>query len=945
MKVFKVIGVFFGVILTLIVVAAIALWLTFDPNDYKGYIAEWVSERTGREFVIDDDLELTFFPWLGVTTGHIRLGNAPGFGDDPFTAIERMTVSVRLLPLLRRQVEISTIRVDGLELNLATDAQGVTNWADLVASRPVAAAGGSTDGQRASLLESLNIAGIDLNNGLIFWRTNTSDVRYVISELSAETGPISPDRPVDAELAFRLVGVDPQLSADVNASGTLVIDSATSSFDTRNLRVAFNLADGRGNERAAGSLQIGNVRVASSGEIEVGRGNLTAMLVAPPIGPERSEVQVDWSSALLSREAETLRVEDLATGVAGMTARWDLSGEALFSSPELHGSVRVADQPLTAIADALELEIDRDARRNLGTVSLDAAFMARPQSRELTLTGLNARALGVGLSGGLSAAADGSVDGRFATDAFDPAQLLALLPQDSIVGIDTAALGRISASAQLRYSPEEQRLELRDIDLAALDTHLTGNLNRSGAEDYEGSIVVASLDSNRLAAVLGDRLPPALPSSALGELALSAQFAYVPGARTLGLSNLAARAAGLDLQGALSLAGIGDTPSWSGRIEVMPFDPERLLARFDHAAPARTDPTTLRRARGSAQIDGDASRATARDLRLVLDDSTITGQLTVGFGEPADYAFDLAIDKLDADRYMPPAAEPPPEGAAPVAADVALPTEPLKTMSLDGRLAIGDLRIAGLSLQTVAAAIDVGDGLGVVDSAKAKLYGGSFAGRIELDTRGEQPRLALDGTAETIQLEPLLADLRGEANMTGSGSFDLDLAGNGAQLSSVLDSSAGRVSFALRDGQLRGFNLGRALCSAYNATQSLPRPASTGAEVTAFQVLRGSAEVSEGIARTDDLEATMAFMSVTGRGQSDLLSRDINYDLVATLTGGVGINGCESMDPLIGDSVPVRVTGTILAPEIAPDYSAIVRGRIRNELQDRLRERLEQLGR
>ena len=110
--------------------------------------------------------------------------------------------------------------------------------------------------------------------------------------------------------------------------------------------------------------------------------------------------------------------------------------------------------------------------------------------------------------------------------------------------------------------------------------------------------------------------------------------------------------------------------------------------------------------------------------------------------------------------------------------------------------------------------------------------------------------------------------------------------------------------------------------------------------MTRYTLLRGSAEVVEGIARTQDLEGTTGFMRVTGSGQSDLVSREVNYDLVATLTSSIAIETCDSMDRLIGDSVPVRVTGTILAPEIAPDYGQILRNRVRDELQDRLRERL-----
>ena len=51
-------------------------------------MAALVEARTGREFVIEDDLELTFFPWLGVEIGGIRLGNAEGFGDEDFLSAD-----------------------------------------------------------------------------------------------------------------------------------------------------------------------------------------------------------------------------------------------------------------------------------------------------------------------------------------------------------------------------------------------------------------------------------------------------------------------------------------------------------------------------------------------------------------------------------------------------------------------------------------------------------------------------------------------------------------------------------------------------------------------------------------------------------------------------------------------------------------------------------------
>ena len=90
--------------------------------------------RTGREFAIEDDLALTFFPWLGVETGSLRLGNAAGFGDDDFASVSSVVMRVRLLPLFRGRLEVGAVVLDGLELNLARTADGTGQLVDLTGS-------------------------------------------------------------------------------------------------------------------------------------------------------------------------------------------------------------------------------------------------------------------------------------------------------------------------------------------------------------------------------------------------------------------------------------------------------------------------------------------------------------------------------------------------------------------------------------------------------------------------------------------------------------------------------------------------------------------------------------------------------------------------------------------------------------------------------------------
>ena len=128
----KVLLFFLGLV-ALLVIAAISFVLLFDPNDFREDIAAEVQRTTGRELVIEGELELTLFPWLAINIGKTTLGNAPGFGDEPFASFEQARLSVHVLPmLLDREVSVGTALLDSLQLNLAVTKDGRSNWQDLV---------------------------------------------------------------------------------------------------------------------------------------------------------------------------------------------------------------------------------------------------------------------------------------------------------------------------------------------------------------------------------------------------------------------------------------------------------------------------------------------------------------------------------------------------------------------------------------------------------------------------------------------------------------------------------------------------------------------------------------------------------------------------------------------------------------------------------------------
>ncbi len=214
-----------GIALLVIVGAGSALLLFFDPNDYKPEIISLVKEHTGRELSIPGKISVSLFPWLGVKLGEAQLSNAPGFGKQPFAAVQSAQLHVKLLPLLKKQVEVGTISLRGLTLRLGKDKAGKTNWDDLVSKEQ--------DKKRESPLANLSalaVGGVDVRDATIIWEDKASGASYTVSQLALRTGALADKRPFDLAAAVyqlldtslkieiargkeRLAGLDAKLSA------------------------------------------------------------------------------------------------------------------------------------------------------------------------------------------------------------------------------------------------------------------------------------------------------------------------------------------------------------------------------------------------------------------------------------------------------------------------------------------------------------------------------------------------------------------------------------------------------------------------------------------------------------------------------------------------------------------------------------------------------------
>ena len=113
---------------TALVVAAIAIIKSIDINEYRGDIAQAVKEATGRNLVIDGEMDLEISLEPTVVVSDVSFSNPSGMSRAAMATLRRLEAKVELLPLISGDVRVRYVVLEGLDLRLERNAEGVANW-------------------------------------------------------------------------------------------------------------------------------------------------------------------------------------------------------------------------------------------------------------------------------------------------------------------------------------------------------------------------------------------------------------------------------------------------------------------------------------------------------------------------------------------------------------------------------------------------------------------------------------------------------------------------------------------------------------------------------------------------------------------------------------------------------------------------------------------------
>jgi uncharacterized protein involved in outer membrane biogenesis len=890
-------------ILVVLIIAVLLLAPAFiNVNRFHDRIQAELQQRLHRPVQLGQ-MHLRLLP-PRFSVDQAIIGEDPRFGQGPFATVQKLAVSVKLLPLLHRDVEISGVDLQRPHVELIRDAQGQWNFSSLgaAASQPPAGqpqprppspappAGKTQPAPRPSGAPPLALDRLRITDGqvaLTDYQKHQSRAVYDHIDLALKN--FAPNKAFDIDLTAHLPGKGTETvslagtAGPINTAafietpfhGTLELNSVLISGLQKFLNMQ-SLSQIEGMISGSASVKNQNGMVASQGSMKIEDAQVRGTAVGYPI-------RLDYNLS------DNLNSDVLQIG---------------------KGDIRLGSTPLsiTGTLNTRPTPAQVDLKLNAKDVSLaEAARLAAAFG-----TAFNANTT---VSG--RASADISARGAISQPALNGS----LSARDlSISGRDVPTPVKVPA-IDLALTPNEIRSN--QFNASAANTSLGVQFTLTNYTSPAPQVSAAVRTSN---AQIAD----------LVSIARAWDPSVVEGVSGSGLLSLDVRAAGpLKDANSMNFSGNGKVQNAS------------LTARLREPVSVRN--ADLRFTQNSAEL---------QNLAASFAGTTATGNATVRNFSAPNVQFALHADKVNVAhlqevlRAAPPSSQPPKRKAsfslipsvhaeaAPPAAVTPAGGNVLASMTGGGTLHVDTIQHDQFVLTNTDAKVALDHGVVRLTPVTAQLYDGQETGTITVDTRPTPMKVQANNQLQRVRANDLISSLTSLKNtiygtLAANTNVAFQIPANADDLARTLN---GTLALDLSNGRITKLDLINELA----AIGKFAGVRKNAQAVTDFTRLAGHFTITNGVASTNDLRADIANGSLAANGTVDLATQQLNLHVNTVLSkgftqsvGGTGIGGL--MQTALANNrgelvMPVLITGTFDKPQVTPDAQKLAQMKLQNLL-------------
>jgi AsmA protein len=367
-------------------------------------------------------------------------------------------------------------------------------------------------------------------------------------------------------------------------------------------------------------------------------------------------------------------------------------------------------------------------------------------------------------------------------------------------------------------------------------------------------------------------------------------------------------------------------------IELAEFSPRMLVSELGQEFPvATTDPEAISRLALKAHVKADAKKVSLTNGNMELDQSKLKFSAEVAEFSKPNLKFDLDLDQINLDRYLPPKSEQPSqEKTSESAGSVKKKTDyaPLRRLILDGAVKIAKLTVNKAKIEDAVLQIKAKDGVFNLDPMNLKMYQGNAAAKAVLNVTKDTPRSNIKLRLNKIQVGPLLQDVLEKDFLVGATNADITMAMVGDDPEKIKKTLNGKGELQFNDGAIVGIDLS-AMARNVGAAFGLAKKGEERPR-TDFTELLVPFTIKNGVANTPQSSIKSPFIRIIVVGTADLVKETLDFRVdpqaVATIKG----QGDEKNRS--GIMVPILVSGTFSEPKFRPDLSAATQQRIEKEI-------------
>ena len=499
----------------------------------------------------------------------------------------------------------------------------------------------------------------------------------------------------------------------------------------------------------------------------------------------------------------------------------------------------------------------------------------------------------------------------------------------------TAVLGKLTLAGQAYGSFDDITIKVASArhESALLNADLKGETRIAKGITLR---LEANAEAPNLAALAKAMNVTAPAEAALGKATIAAkisgspedlQFTDVNFSHTSGLLNLLFAGS----------AHLKDNLTYNGSVTIAAPDLRKLAS----AAGATLPPGDIYKAFSlTGQTSGSATDVMLKGATVKFDNITGTGEAALSLGAKPRLTGTLATSAIDITPYASasgaPAGDPTP--ATPGWGSTPIDLSPLKLADAALTLKAAGVRYDKFSFGPSNIAVTLTNGRLVADLKQTSLFSGTGSARLVADGSGARPAVELKAKMDKLAVKDLLSASAGFTMLEGIGGLDIDIAGSGGTLQTLMSSLVGQGQFAFDDSVLKGVNLTELGAAASTAltTKKFSTSAFSPTAQTNFNALNAGFAMKDGVAILTGMKIDAGTMTIDAGGALDIGRQELSLNLFPIFADKkAGLNGY---------GLPMKLSGSWGRVKFAPDWgwladkaTAGAKAKVQSEIQDELK--------